>query len=113
WTVARYTLMILLVLGSFYLLWRIQEILLLLLLAILVATAIEPLANWLRRGPFSQGQRILIVYTGLFLVVGGLGMFLVPSLVDQLTRFVDTLPQQIAALRPKLEPIELGPLRAP
>jgi predicted PurR-regulated permease PerM len=112
WTVARCTLVIVAVLGGFYLLWRIQEVLLLLLLAILFATAIEPLVNWLRRGPFSRGQGILIVYSAIFLLLTALGMFLVPSLVGQLTQFVDTLPQQVAALRPQVEQIELGPLRA-
>jgi predicted PurR-regulated permease PerM len=112
WTVARCTLVILAVLGGVYLLWRIQEVLLLLLLAILFATAIEPLVNWLRRGPFSRGQGILIVYSGIFLLLAALGMFLLPNLVGQLTQFVDTVPQQIAALRPQVEQIELAPLRA-
>jgi predicted PurR-regulated permease PerM len=111
-TVARYTLVILAIVGSIYLLWRIQEVLLLLLLAILFATAIEPLVNRLRRGPFSRGQGILIVYVGIFLVVAGLGMFFIPSLIAQVTQFVDTVPQQVAALRPRIEQIELAPLRA-
>ncbi|HZS00593.1 MAG TPA: AI-2E family transporter [Chloroflexota bacterium] len=112
WTVARYTLVVILVLEGLYLLWRIQEVLLLLLLAILFATAIEPLVNWLRRGPFSRGQGILIVYSAIFLLLGGLGMFIVPGLVGQVTQFVDTLPHQVAALRPQIEQIELAPLRA-
>jgi predicted PurR-regulated permease PerM len=112
WTVARYTLVVLLMLGGVYLLWRIQEVLLLLLLAILFATAIEPLVNRVRRGPFSRGQGILIVYAGIFLLIAALGMFLVPSLVDQLTRFVNTVPQQIAALRPTIEQIDFAPLRS-
>jgi hypothetical protein len=36
-----------------YVLWRVQEVLLLVTLAILVATAIEPLVDRLRGGPFS------------------------------------------------------------
>ena len=112
WSVARYTLVVILVVGGFYLLWRIQEVLILLVLAILFATAIEPLVNWLRRGPFSRGQGILIVYSGIFLVLLGLGMFVVPNLIGQLTQFVDSLPHQIAALRPRIEEIELAPLRA-
>src|ERR671928_1719087 len=92
WTLVRYTLVVVLVLGGLYLLWRIQEVLLLLLLAVLFATAIEPLVNRLRRGPFSRGQGILIVYLGIFLVLAALGIFLIPALVYQTTRFVETLP---------------------
>ncbi|HLH24636.1 MAG TPA: AI-2E family transporter [Chloroflexota bacterium] len=112
WMVARYTLIVLVVLGGVYLLWRIQEVLLLLLLAILFATAIEPLVNWLRRGPFSRGQGILIVYSGIFAALVALGVLLLPSLVGQLTQFVGTLPQQVAALQPRVEQIDIGPLRA-
>jgi predicted PurR-regulated permease PerM len=112
WSLARYVFVVVLVLGAFYLLWRIQEVLLLLLLAILFATAIEPLVNWLRRGPFSRGQGILLVYSALFAILLGLGVLVVPSLVDQVARFVDSVPQQVAALRPRVEQIEIGPLRA-
>ena len=106
WAVARYTLILASVLGGLYLLWKIQEVLLLLLLAILFATAIEPLVNRLRQGPFSRGQGILIVYTLIFAVIAAVGFLFVPSLVDQAARFVDTLPQQIAALRPRVQGFE-------
>lgn len=106
WAVARYTLVVVSVLGGLYLLWRIQEVLVLLLLAILFATAIEPLVNCLRRGPFSRGQGILIVYSLIFLLIAAIGFVFVPGLVDQATRFVDTLPQQVAALRPRFEEVQ-------
>ena len=109
--VARYTLVVVLVVGALYLLWRIQEVLLLLLLAILFATAIEPLVNRLRRGPFSRGQGILLVYTILFGLVAAIIFFYVPSLVEQIGRFVETLPERIAALRPLIEQIGFRPLR--
>jgi predicted PurR-regulated permease PerM len=106
WAVARYTLIALSVIGGLYLLWRIQEVLFLLLLAILFATAIEPLVNRLRQGPFSRGQGVLIVYSLIFLTISAIGFLFVPGLVDQATRFVDTLPQQIGALRPRFEAVE-------
>jgi predicted PurR-regulated permease PerM len=111
WTVARSTLVVVLVLGGLYLLWKIQEVLLLLLLAVLFATAIEPVVNRLRRGPFSRAQGVLIVYSGLFLVLAALGFILVPTLLDQATRFVDAIPREIAALHPRVEAIQLTPLR--
>jgi predicted PurR-regulated permease PerM len=111
WAVARYTLTIALVVAGLYLLWRIQEVLLLLLLAILFATAIEPLVNRLRRGPFSRGQGILIVYSLIFSLIAALGFLFVPGLMDQASTFVQTLPYQIAALRPRIEEIDFRPLR--
>src|SRR5215217_3552372 len=103
WAVARATLVVALVVGGLYLLWKIQEVLLLLLLAILFATAIEPIVNYLRRGPFSRAQGVLIVYTALFLLLTGLGALLVPTLLDEATRLVDSVPRQIAALHLRAE----------
>ena len=78
WAVARYTLVIALTLAGLFLLWKIQEVVLLLLLAIIFATVIEPLVNRLRRGPFSRGQGILLVYSALFLAVALIGTLFVP-----------------------------------
>jgi predicted PurR-regulated permease PerM len=111
WAVARYVLVTVLVVGGIYLLWRIQEVLQLLLLAIIFATAIEPLVNWLRRGPFNRSQGILVVYSALFLLVSAIGFFFVPTLLDQLGTFVETLPERLAALRPLVEQSGPRPLR--
>ena len=97
WAVARHTLAVALVIGAIVLLWKIQEVLLLLLLAIIFATAIEPLVNRLRAGPFSRGQGILIVYTVLFAAIAAVGFFFIPGLVDQGTAFVGTVPERVAA----------------
>jgi predicted PurR-regulated permease PerM len=112
WAVARYTLTAAMVIAGLVLLWKIQEVLLLLLLAILFATAIEPLVNWLRRGPFSRGQGILIVYSLIFGSIAAIGFLFVPNLVDQAAQFVDSLPYRLASLRPLIEEIELRPLRS-
>jgi predicted PurR-regulated permease PerM len=111
WAVARYTLVIAAVLGGIYFLWKIQEVLMLLLLAILFATAIEPLVNRLRSGPFSRGQGILIVYSLIFGLLASLGFFFVPGIVDQASQFIDSLPEQVASLRPLVEQIGIRPLR--
>src|SRR4051812_47988875 len=48
-----------------YLAYRLLPVILLLFVSLLFATAIEPVVNWLRRGPFNRSAGILIVYTGL------------------------------------------------
>lgn len=111
WAVARYTLVIAFVLLGLYVLWMIQEVLLLMLLAILLATAIEPFVDRLRAGPFSRGQGILIVYTAIFTLIGLVGFLVVPSLVEQGTQFVDNLPARIGSLTPQVEQIQYRPLR--
>ena len=86
-----------------YLLWTIHKVLFLLFLGILLATAIEPLVNRLRRGPFSRGSGVLVVYTGIVLIIGLPTAIFAPSLLSQLDRSISTIPESIANLRPYAE----------
>jgi predicted PurR-regulated permease PerM len=100
--VARAGLVLLAVLVGAYLLWRIQEVVVVLLLAILLATTIEPLVNRLRRGPFSRGGGVLIVYTGIIVVIGVPAYLAIPTLVAQSGAFMDSLPDRLQALRAQI-----------
>src|SRR5262245_27515889 len=71
-------------------------ILLLLFLALLIATAIDPLVNLLRRGPFSRSAGILLVYTGLFALLAAMGYVLVTVFVSQLGDFGTALLKTIS-----------------
>ena len=81
-----------------YLVWRVQEVLFLLMLAILLATAIEPIVNRLRRGPFSRGSGIVVVYTAIMLVIGTAGYLVVPNVLGQAGTFAQSLPERLQAL---------------
>jgi predicted PurR-regulated permease PerM len=111
WALARYTLVVALTLGSLYLLWVIQEVVLLLVLAILLATAIEPLVNGLRRGPFNRGQGIIIVYSTILCTLLIVGLVVVPSLTSQAAQLVEALPSYLASLGRLAEQAEPRPLR--
>jgi predicted PurR-regulated permease PerM len=98
--VARAGLVLLgLVVGA-YLLWRVQEVLFLLFLAVLLATAIEPIVNQLRRGPFTRGSGTLVVYTLIILAIALPAYATLPNLAGQAASFTETLPERITALRP-------------
>jgi predicted PurR-regulated permease PerM len=81
------------------LLWRSQEVLFLLLAALLLATAIEPIVRRLRRGPLTPGFGVLVVYTAIVLVIGVPGYIAVPALIDQGNSFLQELPGRLEALR--------------
>src|SRR5881397_207592 len=85
--VARAGLVLIALAVSCYLLWRVQEVLFLLMLAILLATAIEPLVNRLRRGPFTRGSGVLAVYTLIVVVIGVPAYIIVPNVVSQAAAF--------------------------
>jgi predicted PurR-regulated permease PerM len=94
-----------------YFLWRIQEVLFLLFLAILLSTTIEPLVNYLRRGPFSRGTGVLVIYTVIIVVIGLPAVLVIPSLLTQASSFTENLPARIEALRPYAEGLRPTMLR--
>ena len=59
--IVRGTLVVVGVLLGIYFLQQLLPVVLLLLVAMMLATAIEPLVNRLRRGPFSRTTGILVV----------------------------------------------------
>src|SRR5947208_7690119 len=77
------TIGVLAVLVLAYLTYRLLPVMLLIFVSMLFATAIEPLVNWLRRGPFNRSVGILTVYTSLFLVIGAIGYVTVPVIFNQ------------------------------
>jgi predicted PurR-regulated permease PerM len=109
--VARASLVLIGLTIGLYLLWRVQEVLFLLFLAILFATAIEPLVNRLRRGPFTKGTGTLVVYTVIILGIGVPAYLVIPSLASQSGSFMESLPERIGALRVQAESIQPRPLQ--
>lgn len=109
--VGRAAIALLGVLLGAYLLWRIQDVLFLMFVAIIFATAIEPLVNRLRRGPFTRGTGTLVVYTGLILLIGVPLYIAAPSFTAQANQFVEGLPDRLLALRPYVEGVEPRSLR--
>jgi predicted PurR-regulated permease PerM len=90
---AGYVAVTVVVLAVFYALYLIKTVLFLFLVAILLATAIEPLVLRIRRGPFSKGQGILIVYTGLMLALLGISAIVVPIILSEAGSFSETYPR--------------------
>jgi predicted PurR-regulated permease PerM len=97
--VIRAVLLICGVLLALLVLWLAQEVLFLLLLAILLSTAIEPIVERLARGPFSRGAGILVVYTAIVLAIGVPTYAALPSLVNQSGAFLQDLPGRLDTLR--------------
>ncbi|HEU5433504.1 MAG TPA: AI-2E family transporter, partial [Thermomicrobiales bacterium] len=93
------TLAVLFVLGAVWLLIQIREIVLLLILGILLAAAIEPIVNRLRRAGLSRGQSILVVYGAIVVAVAALLALVVPPLYQQGYGFVTNIPDFLARFR--------------
>jgi predicted PurR-regulated permease PerM len=106
WEVTRGALTLLAVILGAYFLFRIQEVLFVLFVAILLATAIEPLVNRLRRGPFNRGTGVLIVYTMIVVLLAVPAYVIIPSVVTQAAGFAETVPSRLEALRPQVQALQ-------
>ena len=75
------------------LLLRVVDLLFLLLIGILLATAIDPAARRLRKIGLNRPASIMSVYLLIFMIIGGLIAFIIPPIVAQATDFATNLPR--------------------
>lgn len=94
------------------LLIALRYVLLLLFLAIVVATALNPLAERLRRLNFSASLAALVTYTLLVLVVSGVLALLVPFFILQVVDIAADLPERYANLRNTMQGASSGLVRS-
>lgn len=76
------------------------NVLVLLFIAILFASALEPIVGILRRRlPIGRGATILLVYTAFFVVVLGVAFIVVPAAFAQGQRIVASMPAFFESIR--------------
>jgi predicted PurR-regulated permease PerM len=99
WRMALNTMAVLGVLLVAVLLVQIKEILILFLIGVLLASAIEPIVARLHARGLGRGQSVIVAYAILFIILGGLLAILVPTVVGEIARFTSTAPNLIDDLR--------------
>jgi predicted PurR-regulated permease PerM len=87
------TAAVLVVVGLAWLLIQVRSILVILILSVLLAAAIEPLVYRLRRHGFRRGQAILTIYAGILLTLIVSLYLVVPTMITQATEFFDAIPE--------------------
>lgn len=92
--IGLYTATAILVVLGFIFIYLIRNVLFLIFISILLATSIEPLVNRLRRGPFSRGTGILVIYTVIMAVLAGIIILTIPPLLDEGSRAIAGLADQ-------------------
>lgn len=93
------TASVLFVVGLAWLAIQVRSIILLLILGILFAAAIEPLVFRLRRRGLTRGQSILVVYVSLIGALALTGYLIVPPLITQGSALIDQIPDILMQLR--------------
>ncbi len=83
----RGALVVLLVLAFF----QISQLILVLLTAVIIASAIEPVAMWAHRHGFPRVPSVIAVYLGAAIALSGFFYFLLLPLIEEVSGFIKTL----------------------
>ncbi|NHC37369.1 AI-2E family transporter [Scytonema millei VB511283] len=78
---------------SLYILWQIQQVVLLLFAAVVLATVLNRVVRRMQQYRIKRGFAIAITIAVLLAVIVGFFAFIVPRIVDQLQQLVGVLPQ--------------------
>ena len=89
---------ILLILIGFAFIYYILDIVVMLLAAVVMAAAIEPVANYLQKYRIPRAVAVLLVYMGLLGVVIGAVTLMVEPLVSQTQQLLETIPQAVSLI---------------
>ena len=90
-TIIKTILLILLVWALFFL----KELVLVLLTAVVIASAIEPATGWFVKYKFPRVVAVLIVYLTFFGMLLGFFYFFVPPILNELINFLAVLPEYL------------------
>jgi predicted PurR-regulated permease PerM len=98
-TIVRVILVAIAVVASLYFLWLIRTVLGMLFIAAFLAVALGPVVEFFVRRKVKRGMAILITYLLLLGSVFGLGLLVVPPIVNGVNDFVDNVPSYVRDLR--------------
>lgn len=100
-TILRIAFVILILVALFYL----RDVILILLTAVVIASAIEPATQWLTRKSIPRVLAVVFIYIAIIILLIGLFYLILPSFLDDMVRFMDILPNHITALNVKTDGI--------
>jgi predicted PurR-regulated permease PerM len=98
-TIVRVILVAISVVAGLYFLWMIRSVLGMLFIAIFLAIALGPVVEFFVRRKVKRGLAILITYVMLLGSVFGLGLLVVPPIVNGVNDFVGNVPGYVQDLR--------------
>lgn len=98
---------ILVVLG-FFLLYLLSDVLVILLFAIIIASAVSPFVNWFERRGFPRLVAVLLLYVMIFALVIVLSSLILPSVSSDLSELTTSLPKITQDLAGSLDSVQEG-----
>lgn len=89
---------ILVIIAVAWLAWFLLDVILVLLTAVVIASAVEPAIVWFNKKRLPRFVSTIIIYVILSTIIIALTYFILPALFDQLVNFARILPEKITAL---------------
>src|SRR5215207_2063451 len=105
WTTSQVvlaTIFVVCVFLTFWLLYRLRDVLFLFFVAIVVGTAIRPAVEWMHRRGVPRATGIILIYILIAILVVGFMAMIVPLLADQATEISRTAPEYYTNFRTAL-----------
>jgi len=97
WTLLKAALLVILI----WVLWVLRDVVGVVLLAIVIASAVEPAARWFQRHRIPRVLGVLFVYLATFLIFSITFYLIIPPLFGDILEFLGNISDNIAAtLRP-------------
>lgn len=84
-----------LILTGLWLLYYLREIVLVVLTAVVISSALEPAVRFFMRGRFPRLIAVICIYLLLFLFLFGIFYFFVPTVVNDLAFFIEAFPTYV------------------
>jgi len=87
---------VILISGLFFALYYVRDLILVVIAAIVIASAIEPIIRWFGKYKIRRLPAVLISYITIAALLAGFFVFFVPSLLRETVGYLDNLPQSIS-----------------
>ena len=75
-----------------FFLYYIRDIVLVVLAAVVIASAIEPATRWFKKYHVRRLPAVILIYLGLILIIASFLLFLMPTLLGQSLTYLNSIP---------------------
>jgi len=82
----------------FVLIYMLRDLVLVLLTAVVIASAIEPITRWLGKYKIHRVPAVIFIYLVVFVVFVGIVYFFIPPLLNETSRLASSIPQYIESI---------------
>ncbi len=77
----------------FYFLYLVREVLAILFISLILASAVDPWVDWMEKRKIPRGVGILIIYVVLFSIVSSVIYLIIPPIIEQTNQLLNNFPK--------------------